>query len=40
MQVLAVGTGALVVALAGTAALEVAHPGSRAALPPDTKPPA
>ncbi len=32
MQVLAVGTGALVVALAGTSALEAAHPGARAAL--------
>lgn len=32
MQVLAVGTGALVVALAGTAALEAAHPGARVVL--------
>ncbi|HJS47264.1 MAG TPA: lysylphosphatidylglycerol synthase domain-containing protein [Gemmatimonadales bacterium] len=29
MQILAVGTGALVVALAGTSALEAAHPGAR-----------
>lgn len=32
MQVLAVGTGTLVVALAGTATLEAAHPGARAVL--------
>jgi uncharacterized membrane protein YbhN (UPF0104 family) len=32
MQVLAIGTGSLVVALAGTATLEAAHPGARVVL--------